>query len=125
MYGVRPSLILTFISYFQDRNIVVKWHGVESEEKIVPDGGPQGAYLDNLTNDSANCVKQDSRFKFVDNLTTLEILNLLLVGMASHYTRQKVSTDVHMSNLVIPPVNLKCQRYLDKIQAWTINKKGP
>ena len=33
MYGVRPSLILTYISYFQDRNIVVKWHGVESEEK--------------------------------------------------------------------------------------------
>ena len=69
-------------------------------------GGPQGTYLGNLeylaqSNDSANCVKQDSRFKF--ELTTLEKINLLLVGMASHYSKQQVPNDVHMSNLVIPP----------------------
>ena len=40
--GVRPSLIPILISYFQNRSVVVKWHGVESEEKEVPGGGPQG-----------------------------------------------------------------------------------
>ena len=108
--------------------MVVKWHVVESKEKKGPGGGPQGAYLGNLeyqaqSNDSANCVKKDSRFKFVDDLSILEKINLLLVGMASHYSKQQVPNDVHMSNLVIPPENLKSQSYLDQIQSWTTSKK--
>ena len=65
--------------------MVVKWRGFESEEKMIPGGGRQGAYLGNLeysaqSNDSANCVKQDSRFKFVDDLTTLEKYKLTSSG---------------------------------------------
>ena len=43
--GVRPSLIPVLISYFQNRTVVVKWHGKESQPQEVPGGGPQGAYL--------------------------------------------------------------------------------
>ena len=30
--GVRPSLIPVLISYFEDRSVVVKWHGKTSEK---------------------------------------------------------------------------------------------
>ena len=95
--GVRPSLIPVIISYFQERSVIVKWNGVKLKPKNVPGGGPQGEYLGNLeyqiqSNKRANCVEKNSRFKFVDDLTTLEKTNLLLVGMASHNTKQKVLT---------------------------------
>ena len=87
--GVRPSLIPVLIDYFKNRSVEVKWHGKKSEQKEVPGGGPQGAYIGSLeyktqSYNNANCVKKDSRFKFVDDLITLEKINLLLVGMASH-----------------------------------------
>ena len=68
--------------------MVVKWHGQKSKQKEVSRGGPQGAYIGDLeyktqSNNNANCVEKDCRFKFVDDLTTLEKINLLLVGMAS------------------------------------------
>ena len=55
-----------------------------SEKKDQNGGGPQGATLVFLeyisqSNDSASMVPTNDRFKFVDDLTTLEIVNLLLV----------------------------------------------
>jgi hypothetical protein len=37
------------------------------------------------TNDNANCVPEEDRFKFVDDLTTLEVINLLTIGLSSLY----------------------------------------
>ena len=51
-------------------------------------GGPQGATLGILeylsqSNNSADCVEEKDRFKFIDDLTVLEIVNLLTVGLSS------------------------------------------
>ena len=40
--GVRPTLIPVLMSYFQERKMVVKWHGTTSTTKDLPGGGPQG-----------------------------------------------------------------------------------
>ena len=87
----------------------------------------QGAYLGNLeykaqSNNNADCVAKDSRFKFDDDLTTLEKINLLLVGMASHNLKSQVPSEVNVSNLIIPSEHLKSQEYLNKIQKWTVKK---
>ena len=89
---------------------------------------PQGAYLGNLGylaqfDENANIVEKNSRFKFVDDQTTLENLNLLLVGMASHNIRNQIPNDIIMNNQIIPPQNLKTQICLDEIQKWTQNQK--
>ena len=47
-------------------------------------GGPAGSTLGlfeylSLSNNSADCVSPEDRFKFVDNLSILEIINLLTV----------------------------------------------
>ena len=66
--GVRPSIIPVLISYFQNRSVIVKWHGKQSKRRKVPGGGPQGAYLGNLeylaqSNENANIVEKKLTFQ--------------------------------------------------------------
>ena len=45
--GVRPSIIPILVSYFQDREMRVKWHEKMSKSKKLPGGGAMGASLGN------------------------------------------------------------------------------
>ena len=76
--GVRPSLIPVLISYFQRREMRVKWHGKLSKPRKLPGSGAQGASLGiweflSQTNHNADSVPQENRFKFVDDLSVLEL----------------------------------------------------
>jgi hypothetical protein len=62
-------------------------------------------------------------FKFVDDKTTLEVINLLSIGMASHNPKVSVPSNVLTSNLIIPNDNLKTQEHLHQIKNWTNKKK--
>ena len=90
--------------------------------------GPLGAtigiweYLAQF-NSNANCVCQNRRFRFVDDLTALEKINLLIVGLTSFNTKQSVPSDIPESNQYIPINNLEPQKYLLKIKEWTDNQK--
>ena len=126
--GVRSSLIPLLISYFQGRSMVVKWHNKTSKEIPLKGGGPQGGYFGILeygaqSNSSANCVEPESRFKFVDDLTTLEKINILIIGLTSFNTKLEVPNDIHKSNLFIPSQNLKSQGFIEQIQQWTDQQK--
>ena len=68
-------------------------------------------------------MERNSRYKFVDDLTTLEAINLLIVGLASHNPKLQVPSNIHKSNQIIPPEHLKSQEYLNQIQDWTIKQK--
>ena len=63
----------------------MKWHGENSKPRRAPGGGLKGAYLGNLEYlaKKANCVQMHLRFKFLNILTTLEAINLLMVRLAS------------------------------------------
>ena len=126
--GVRESLIPVLGSYLQDRSMVVKWNGTFSKERKLHGGGAQGSILGLWeyliqSNDNANCVSEDYRFKFVDDLSTLEKINLLTIGILSHNFQNSVPSDLPMHNQVVPAENLESQRYINEIQAWTKNKK--
>ena len=126
--GVRPSLIPVLINYFQNRKMTVKWQGCKSTQRNMPGGGPAGATLGLLeylsqSNNNADCVDSEDRFKFVDDLTVLEIVNLLIVGMSSFNVKAQVPNDIPDHNLYISPENLKSQQFLDKINQWTIEHK--
>ena len=93
------------------RTEVLLLSGKTSDKRNVPGGGPQEAYLGNLeykaqSNESANSVIEDSRFKFVDDLTVLEKLNFPLVSIASNNNKESVSNDVDVSNQIIPSEQL-------------------
>ena len=92
----------------------VKWHGQRSVPRKVNGGGPQGATLGILeylsqSNDCANVVSESDRFRFVDDLTVLEIVNLLTVGITSYNLKQHIPSDIPSHNQFIPPENLGSQ----------------
>ena len=126
--GVRPPLIPVLISYFQDLEMTVKWHGCQSVPQKVKGGGPQGATLGLLeylsqSNNSADCVSESDRFKFIDDLSVLEIVNMLTVGISSFNLKQQVPNDLPEHNHYIPPENLQSQKWLNDINDWTVKQK--
>ena len=126
--GVRPSLIPILTNYFQNRKMSVKWHGQRSVPRILKGGGPQGATLGLIeylsqSNNSADVVDVKDRFKFVDDLSILEIVNLLTVGITCFNLKNSVPADIPTHNQYIPPDNLKSQNWLDQINLWTEKQK--
>ena len=126
--GVRNSLIPLLINYFQERRMVVKWHGQEPSLRKLNGGGPQGAlwgileYL-SQSNDNTDFVSLARKFKFIDDLSILEVVNLLSIGIASNNFRMHVASDIPTNGYIIPNENLKTQQYLSKINEWTTDNK--
>ena len=126
--GVRPSLIPILINYFQDRQMRVKWNGTLSTVRKINGGGPQGATIGILeylsqSNNSADFLNQEDRYKFVDDLTMLEIVNLLTIGISSFNTKFQVPSDISDKNQYIDKTNLHTQQYLTNINEWTKQNK--
>ena len=126
--GVRPTLIPVLISFFQDRKMTVKWHGLTSSPRDLPGGGPQGCTLGLLeykanSNDNADHVPVDMRYKFVDDLSTLEKLNLILAGLCSYNFKNHVASDIGTDQKFLPSENISSQQYLSRIETWTEEMK--
>ena len=75
------------------------------------------------SNDNADCVDENNRFKFVDDLSFLEIIFLLNVGLESYNIRNHVPSDVPSHNQVIPSNKLQSQYQLERINEWTMERK--
>ena len=66
----------------------IKWKGVYSEQRHLNGGGPQGSLFGNLeylanSNDNADMIEIEDRFKFVDDLSALEIVTLLATEIST------------------------------------------
>ena len=106
----------------------VSWHGCSSVPRSINGGGPAGGTLGILeylaqSNDNADCVSTEDRFKFMDDLSILEIVNLLTIGLSSFNVKSQVPSDILENNKYIPPQNLKSQNFLNQIDSWTQKKK--
>ena len=87
-------------------------------------GGPHGGLIGIIeylsqNNECARFLPDDERYKFIDDLSLLEILNLSSVGISSYNCKQQVPSDIQSGNHFIPTKNLKSQQHLDKISMWT------
>ena len=126
--GVRPSLIPLLISYFQNRQMRVKHHGKVSKSRKMPGSGAQGATLGNWeflsqTNNNSDCVPEEDRFKFVDDLTILEIINLINIGLSSYNFRDHVASDISINSHFVDKEHLLSQKYINTINEWTEKQK--
>ena len=123
--GVRHSLIPILVSFFQDRSMMVKWNGVTSTSRVLNGGGTQGDLMGILeylaqTNENTEFIPVEDRYKFIDDLSTLEIINLISVGLASYNFNMHVPSDINIEhNQYLPPQNIKSNSYLEKISSWT------
>ena len=65
----------------------------------------------------------DDRFKYVDDLSILEIINLLSIGLTKYDFKNHVPSDIPTDAYFINNKNLKSQDYLNQINTWTQNQK--
>ena len=122
--GVRKALIPLLINFFQDRKMQVKWQGLLSTVRALPGGGPQGCTTGLLeyksqTNNNCDFVPPSLRYKWVDDLSILEIINLITAGISSYNFKQHVASDVGVDQSYLPSININTQGYMDKIERWT------
>ena len=59
------------------------------------------------------------KFKFVDDLSILEKLNLILVGLSSYNFKAQVASDIGTDQFFLPNANIESHISLNKIQDWT------
>ena len=88
----------------------------------------QGSFLGNWeylsqTNKNADCVPKENRWKWVDDLSTLEIINLITLGISSYNFKQHVASDIAIHGQFIQPNLLKTQGYINTIDEWSVNQK--
>ena len=66
------------VIYLPNKQMQVKYNDAYSSTYSLPGGGPQGTLVGLIEyfiqiNDNAACVDQEMRFKYVDDLTVLEM----------------------------------------------------
>ena len=128
--GVRASINQILASYLQDRYMMVKFNGTTSSTYHMPGGGPQGTLLGVLEylvqcNDNAHCVQPDLRFKYVDDLTILELLSLSPCSgnLSSYNCKLHVPSDIGTDQHYIHQSNLLTQNHVNTISEWTRSNK--
>ena len=121
--GVRPSLIPLLCSYLSDRTMRVKFNGEVSALFTLIGGGPQGTLTGQTeylvqSNDNADCIEPDDRFKYIDDLSVLQLLCLSDV-LVEYDFRSHVVSDVGFGQQFLPPDRFNTQHNLNEISRWT------
>ena len=63
------------------------------------------------------------KYKWLDDLTVLEVVILLTVGITSYNIKQHVPSDIPTGNGFIEAGNLETQNYINSISEWTRQKQ--
>ena len=86
-------------------------------------GGPQGTLLGQLeylvqSNDNADVVPPEDRFKYIDDLSLLQLICLsgLLIDYDFH---QHVASDIGVDDQFLPPEKYQTQETLNSVANWT------
>ena len=98
-----------------------------SSERPLYGGGPQGSTMGILeylsqSNDKLQNVQEEDKFSFIDDLSLLELVNLMNIGMQSYNVRQHVPSHIAEHNQFIQPDKLKSQQHLNELSQWTDDK---
>ena len=121
--GVRASVIPVLASYLTNREMQVRYNDTFSSTHKLPGAGPQGTLLGLIeyfvqSNDNADCVEPDRRFKFVDDLSVLELV--MLSSLLTEYNfKHHVASDIGVDEQYVSASNLETQSILNNISEWT------
>ena len=105
----------------------LKFNGELSEFLALIGGGPQGTLLGQIeylvqSNDNADIVSPDDRFKYIDDLSVLQLL--CFSGLLIEYDFQHhVASDVGIDDQFLPADTYQTQDSLNYIANWTAENK--
>ena len=68
-------------------------------------------------------ASSDEIYKFVDDKSVIEIINLFSIGLASHNLKATVPSNIPVSNIFIPREHLKTQSNIEKVEKWSESKQ--
>ena len=77
----------------------VKWKNEISDLKELNGGGPQGAlwgileYL-SLSNENTKYISKKDKYKYIDDLSIIEKVNLLCIGLPSYNFQSHIASDI-------------------------------
>ena len=99
-----------------------------SKVRELPGGGPQGSTLGILSyqsqsTSSAKSVPTDQKYKFVDDLTMLDIVNLVSIGISTYNFKYHIASDIGIDQNYISAEKLLSQNYFREIEEWTDKNK--
>ena len=103
----------------------IKWNKESSSTHTINGGCPQGGLLGILeylsqTNHNTDFLDEEDKFKFIDDLWILEIINLISLGLASRNFKFQVASEFNEEhNQYLAEPNIYSQNYLDKLSIWT------
>ena len=82
-----------------------------------PQGGTAGGILEYLSQSAGNLsfLTEYEGFKFIDDASMVELINLLLAGLACINPKVQVPSDMAVESSFLPPENFKTQTYLNTI----------
>ena len=89
----------------------------------------QGSVLGNWeylsqTNNNTDHIPVDSRWMWVDDLTTLEVLDLKTIGLSFYNFCNPVALDIPVQGQYVDPAeNLRTQQYISTLKTWSDNIK--
>ena len=101
----------------------VKFNGEMSDFLALIGGGPQGTLLGGLeylaqSNDNADIVPPEDRFKYIDDLSILQLI--CFSGLLTDYNfYQHVASDVGIDQQFLPATSYQTQDSLNYISNWT------
>ena len=121
--GLRPSIVSIIIEFLENRQMSVKWNGKDSKLFPLVGGGPQGSWTGQAcyvvsSNDNADSVEEDDRYKYCDDLSILELV-MLANTLIEYNIWEHVASDVGVDQLFLPAQGLATQTNLHKISEWT------
>ena len=121
--GVRSSLIPILASYLTDRKMRVKLKNELSDIFNLIGGGPQGTLLGGIeylvqSNDNADYISPEDRFKYVDDLSLLQFV--CLTGLLVNYNFfNHVASDIGIDQKFLHANSIPVQNNLDQAVKWT------
>ena len=121
--GLRPSIVKLMSSYMTSRHMTVKFNGQESSLIKLCGGFPAGSVIGQdcylvASNDAADHVSTDDRFRYIDDLEILELV--MLSGILQQYDGYSyVPSDIPLNYSLLPGNTTNTQSNLDTISRWT------
>ena len=110
--GVRRDLIPLLTNFFQNRKMKVKWKGQLSTERLLPGGFPQGSTTGLLgykseTNNNTDYIPTNMKYKWVDDLNIIELINLVSAGLLVYNFLHHVASDIGTDQKYLPSKDTK------------------
>ena len=75
------------------------------------------------TNHNTDFIASEDKFKFIDDLSFIEIINLISIGLCNYDLKDHVASDIATEFMFLPGRNTISQSHLDRIADWTNSAK--